>query len=930
MTTYVSNFYSKTIFQTANELEVLTNLKDLIENHLDPSGKFSDPDFGPTPSDPKGNNSIFYPQEESVELQGDHSVGELNNIAGLSINMIQWLRPNDFCKDPNRCNFITLSDSESEEEDEQEEEEEDQEVLDTKRALNARTEQEIKDLKQLNDKSRGASSLDVMQGNLGDCWFISALVLIAIRDDIFGNLICEDRFPEFEKYGLYVFRMFRNCKVHYVVVDDKVPCMERSNGQCIPAFARNRNPNEFWVSLIEKAYAKLNIRYINLTSGFIDEALQDLSGLAPEMIRFNPEIDREVFWETFKSLSYNDSLIGASLNFLGRRDIPEQMKRELQTEARHHGIQYGHAYGVLDVREVPDPQDPETIYKLLRIKNPWGKENNMEWNGDWCDTDDRWTDEMKAKYNEVGAKNPTKFDKDEMAHKWGRNDNIFIMAFEDFLTYFNTLMAVRDFPDEWSGIRYFTSWSPSYGIPPKGKTWFKNPQYIFHLKKTTQISFRLQQPDPRSIAENRPPFKKYVMLIVVFKLDISEKSVETFDPKKIAMQSQGADSRSVMVGGEMKPGKYCAVLFNAVEGAVTEAYLSFYFNCIKDDIVLENKNWEVIREEEEYEGLERSQSMVRRGTMKVSYTSVKSENDGDLKNVEKKETKIETKIEGPKIEILKYQETKEEDMKKNKGDKEESDKPKIESRRPSQHVSIDSIPPGSLPEQMSISEKKEKEKEVKVKAFGKTVTKPASQVPKQPPSKTYTQAIKDLKSTIKEAVGGEEEEHRIVDPLAKEIQFETDLAVMFGLNYRSYKDFYAISTEKQERIIEEYNIDKNRTETVLDLSYFSLGNKGLRACFGGIEDYPNLEYLYLKANRLTDAVICDLCRILELSRQLNIKEIDLSENPDIGDTGALALISLASNVKCINRVALEGTSVTVKVLQKVNELMARNQKLMSN
>lgn len=921
MTTYVSNFYSKTIFQTANELEVQTKLKDLIENYLDPSGKFSDPDFGPTPSDPKGNNSIFYPQDESVELQGDHSVGELNNIAGLSIDMIQWLRPNDFCKDPNKCNFITLSESESEEEDE----EEDEEALDSKRAFNAKTEQEIKDLKNLNDKSRGASSLDVMQGNLGDCWFISALVLIAIRDDIFGNLICEDRFPEFEKYGLYVFRMFRNCKVHYVVVDDKVPCMERSNGQCIPAFARNRNPNEFWVSLIEKAYAKLNIRYINLTSGFIDEALQDLSGLAPEMIRFNAEIDRDVFWETFKSLSYNDSLIGASLNFLGRRDIAEQMKRELQTEARHHGIQYGHAYGVLDVREVPDPQDPQTIYKLLRIKNPWGKENNMEWNGDWCDTDDRWTDEMKAKYNEVGAQNPTKFDKDEMAHKWGRNDNIFIMAFEDFLTYFNTLMAVRDFPDEWSGVRYYTSWTPSYGIPPKGKTWYKNPQYSFHLKKTTQISLRLQQPDPRSIAENRPPFKKFVMLIVVFKLDLTEKSVENFDPKKIAMQSQGADSRSVLVGGELKPGKYCAVLFNAVEGAVCEAYLSFYFNCTKDDIVFENKNWEVIREEEEYASLERSQDL-RGKTIKASDTSIKSASEEDSKGVEKQKTKIE----GPKIEILKYDETKKEDLKKEETKKtelvrEETNKSNGDSRRPSPHRSIDSIPPGSLSKQMTINEKKDKE--VKVTAFGKTITKTVSQVPQQPQSKTYTQAIKDLKTISKETA---EEEVRIVDPLAKEIQFETDLAILFGLNYRSYKGFYAISTEKQEKIIEEYNIDRNRTATVLDLSYFSLGNKGLRACFGGIEDYPNLEYLYLKGNKLSDTVICDLCRILELSRQMNLKEIDLSDNSEIGDTAAQALISLASNVKCIYRVALEGTSVTVKVLQKVNELMARNKKLMSN
>ena len=323
MSTYVSQFYSKTVFQTSNELEVHEKLKGLVADHLDSSGKFCDPDFGPTESDPKGQSSIFYPAGEEVELQGDHSVGELNNIAGLGIDMIQWLRPRDFCKDPNTCSFIRITESESEDEEEEKAEDFD---LNEKQKLNEKTEQQIKDEKLLKDKSRGASSLDVMQGNLGDCWFISGMALIAMRDDIFGSLICEDRFPEFEKYGLYVFRMYRNCKVHYVVVDDRIPCMERSNGQCIPAFARNRNPNEFWVSLIEKAYAKLNMRYINLTSGFIDEALQDLSGLAPEMIRFNSEMSKDTFWDTFKTLSYNDSLIGASLNFLGRRDIPEDMK----------------------------------------------------------------------------------------------------------------------------------------------------------------------------------------------------------------------------------------------------------------------------------------------------------------------------------------------------------------------------------------------------------------------------------------------------------------------------------------------------------------------------------------------------------------------------------------------------------------------------
>jgi hypothetical protein len=52
-------------------------------------------------------------------------------------------------------------------------------------------------------------------------------------------------------------------------------------------FGRCRNVNELWVPLIEKAYAKLHGNYETLVSGFIDDALSDLSGLVAEKIRLH-------------------------------------------------------------------------------------------------------------------------------------------------------------------------------------------------------------------------------------------------------------------------------------------------------------------------------------------------------------------------------------------------------------------------------------------------------------------------------------------------------------------------------------------------------------------------------------------------------------------------------------------------------------------
>lgn len=570
MTQYVSEFYSKTVLCTNDIEEVKSRVEELMKKFTDKEKKFADPDFGPCAKDPKGELAIFYPSDESVSMQGDSSVGQYNNVAGLNIDMISWLRPKDFCKDPRKCAFVTEEESDDE-----------------SGKKGAGRKKQVK-------KAGGASSLDVMQGNLGDCWFISAMALVAIRDDLFQTITCNGAFKAYEAKGLYVFKMHKNCRAHYVIIDDKVPCLEKARGDYMPAFARCRNPNEFWVSLIEKAYAKLNIRYINLTSGFIDEALQDLTGFAPEMMRFTPAINVDELWENLKMYVYTGSLIGGSLNFLGRRDYPEDEKRELQREAKMCGIQYGHAYGILDVRELTSDG---TVFRLLRIKNPWGKDNNLEWNGDWGDNDKRWTAEMKKKYNEAGQKIPSKLDKDELEHKFGRNDNIFIMAVEDFARFFNTLMIVRDFPDEWSGVRYFSQWNPGFGLPPKSVNWGKNPSFAFEIKKKTELSIRVQQPDPRCYADARPPMKKLVLMFLVLKNN--ENALRNYVAANVVVQSNAADSRSVSAEKELEPGSYVISVFTVAEGIICDFYLSIYFNCKKTEIVFKDSTWEVILEEEE-------------------------------------------------------------------------------------------------------------------------------------------------------------------------------------------------------------------------------------------------------------------------------------------------------------------------------------------
>lgn len=149
----------------------------------------------------------------------------------------------------------------------------------------------------------GLNAGDVAQGELGDCWFISALSALAANNqnfilsnmnplmlekidtgqpltkEIWKNLDDSLYSPLFHYYatkGMYIIRFMKNYKWHYVIMDDKIPCREDK----MPIYAKDKHLKEFWVSLIEKAYAKLHANYDNLTSGFIHEGLTDLSEVA--------------------------------------------------------------------------------------------------------------------------------------------------------------------------------------------------------------------------------------------------------------------------------------------------------------------------------------------------------------------------------------------------------------------------------------------------------------------------------------------------------------------------------------------------------------------------------------------------------------------------------------------------------------------------
>ncbi|KAL3697653.1 hypothetical protein R1sor_011729 [Riccia sorocarpa] len=285
-----------------------------------------------------------------------------------------------------------------------------------------------------------ANASDVCQGRLGDCWFLSAVAVLTEASKISEVIIT----PEFNEEGIYTVRFCIQGEWVPVVVDDWIPC----EAQGKPAFATSRKGNELWVSILEKAYAKLHGSYEALDAGVVQDALVDLTGGAGEEIDMTSahvqlDLASGRLWSQLVRFKQEGFLLGAG--------SPSGSDAHVSSS----GIVQGHAYSLLQVCEVDG-------HKLVQIRNPWA--NDVEWNGPWSDLSAEWTDRMKhkLKYTPQAA------------------DGVFWMSWQDFQLHFRSLYVCRIYPPE---MRYSVrgQWrSSSAGGCQDYDTWHQNPQ--FHLK----------------------------------------------------------------------------------------------------------------------------------------------------------------------------------------------------------------------------------------------------------------------------------------------------------------------------------------------------------------------------------------------------------------------------------------------------------------
>ena len=259
---------------------------------------------------------------------------------------------------------------------------------------------EVKDISKLNIISNTKNiSQDVIQGELGDGYFLSTLSALAENPKNITNIIQNSKVSD----GAYEATIYIHGEPVKVSVDDSFPV---ANASKIAFAGINDNTGSIWPMILEKIWAKCNKSYEDIIPGNSSDAFEFLTP-AP--------FDNYFHTQDISSSLFNIIQEASNKNYIILADITETKNTNLDTLSKM-GLITNHAYSVIGTAVLKKPNGNEI--QLIKMKNIWG---TNEWIGDWSDKSLKWTQEFKKA---VGLQE--------------KEDGIFWMSYDDYLQFYTT------------------------------------------------------------------------------------------------------------------------------------------------------------------------------------------------------------------------------------------------------------------------------------------------------------------------------------------------------------------------------------------------------------------------------------------------------------------------------------------------------------
>lgn len=296
----------------------------------------------------------------------------------------------------------------------------------------------------------------IKQTIVSDCSFVASLAVSALYErrfnkKIISNIIYprnKNKLPVYNPFGKYMVKLHLNGVRRKVIIDDRLPYSKYGRLLC----SYSSNKNEFWVSMLEKAYMKVMGGY-DFPGSNSNIDLHALTGWIPERCAIRPgeaDFNSDALYEKIRSrLESGDVLATVATGALD------------DAEAERTGLVATHAYAVLDVRVAEG-------VKLLKLKNPW---SHLRWRGNYSELDTvHWTPSLRGLLN---------YDPDSAAQY---DNGVFWIDYASILKFFDVFYL--NWNPELFKFTYciHQKWDAGSGPTKDMYTVGENPQFSLHVQ----------------------------------------------------------------------------------------------------------------------------------------------------------------------------------------------------------------------------------------------------------------------------------------------------------------------------------------------------------------------------------------------------------------------------------------------------------------
>ena len=348
------------------------------------------------------------------------------------------------------------------------------------------------------------------RGLLNDKFFVGAMIMLfRQKEEFFTDLVIDlEHVNDNLKAGFCGFQFFINGEWQIVTVDTKLPCHQQ--GEFSLTQSKNKK-GPFWVSLFEKAYAKLFGTYRVLNNTLLKDFLVDFTGGWSKMIKVpKPSVIEEktkkFFFDEIMRCMSQHYLIGCMKLDDGK--IIEELNESVseKDDAEEEQIITNSIYTILNIEEYDN-------IKLIYLCNHWDK---GKFSRSYGPDDEIWESNKKLK--------------EKLNYTVSTTDGTFWMSFDEFITTFNTIYYCRIFPESWANYTIAGKWAgeQSGGAPQKTYPWV--PEQFVQKQAPQNVLNKL------SIGTKKTMMKKKVSMSVTSNSTVSRQ-------KKIPEQTEQKEKK---------------------------------------------------------------------------------------------------------------------------------------------------------------------------------------------------------------------------------------------------------------------------------------------------------------------------------------------------------------------------------------------------